>query len=69
MSDKKGLSPLALLVGLVAGAAGALVLSDKKPNMTKKVIKRVKETLNDWQVLGQQEQLDKPKGRKIKSKK
>ena len=35
------MSPLALLVGLVAGAAGALILSDKKPNLTKKVMKRV----------------------------
>ncbi len=64
MSDKKSMSPLALLVGLVAGAAGALILSDKKPNLTKKVMKRVKETLSDWQALGKQEQLDKPAKKK-----
>lgn len=73
MSEKKSLNPLLLVVGVVAGAVGALLMSDVKTR--KKAVaalgqagSKVKKTVSDFEVLNKQRGLDGAK-KKVASKK
>lgn len=66
MSDKKSLNPLLLVVGLVAGAVGALVMSDAKTRKKattalEQAKSKVKKTVADLEGLNKQKGLDKQK--------
>ncbi len=83
--EKRSMNPLALLVGVVAGAAGALALSDKKTrdkaqkalknakgegqSLAKTTLEKIKELLADADALNKQEKIDTTAKKKAAPKK
>jgi len=74
MSDKKNFNPLLLIVGVVAGAVGALVMSDAKTrkkatSALERAKSQVKKTISDFDGLNKQKGLDAAAKKGSKSKK
>lgn len=74
MSDKKNFNPLLLVVGVIAGAVGALVMSDAKTrkkatSALERAKSQMKKTVADIDGLNRQKGLDTAAKKASKSKK